>query len=146
MAQHTHAPTLTNTNAAKGERAEQASQLFETMWSQWLTPHVITYSALISACANGERAEQASQLFETMQSHWLTPDVITYSSLISAGEKGGLWDRALQLFQTMQAQGPTPNFISHHSTLLFSFSSELSYSKIFSNFETCTVHVFMLTT
>ena len=48
-------------------------QLSETMQSQWLTPSVITYRSMISACAKGDLAEEALQLFKTIQSQWLTP-------------------------------------------------------------------------
>jgi pentatricopeptide repeat protein len=43
---------------AKGELAEQASQLFETMRSQRLVPEVFTYISLIDACAKGELVDR----------------------------------------------------------------------------------------
>ena len=58
-----------------------ALQRFETMKSQELTPNVIAYNLVISACANGVPADTALQLFETMRAQELTPNVIAYNSV-----------------------------------------------------------------
>ena len=69
------------------------------MRDQGLVPDVITYSALISACAKGPTAERASELFQETRYQGRGPDVITYSALISAGAKGQKLERALELLK-----------------------------------------------
>jgi len=69
---------------------------------QGIVPSVITYSALISACAKGQQREQAFGLFEDMKRQSAVPNVITYNALISACEKGQKPERALEFFDAMK--------------------------------------------
>ena len=84
-------------------QAAAAWQLFATMRSQELTPIVIAFSSLISACAKGELAEQALQLFVTMRSQRLTSEVNTYLSLIYGCAKNELTGKPQDVW------GPTPS-------------------------------------
>ncbi len=58
------------------------------MHQQVIVPNVITYNALISACAKGKQPERAMEIFSKMQQQDIVPIVITYNALISACEKG----------------------------------------------------------
>lgn len=51
--------------------------------------NVITYNAVIAACAKGEQWKNARALLAEMTAVGLTPDVITYSSAIDACSKEG---------------------------------------------------------
>ena len=82
------------------------------MQQQGVVPNVITYSALIIACARDKRADHALELFEEMQWHGLVPDVVIYNALMSACEKGMQPKWALELFQAMKQQGMLPNLIT----------------------------------
>ena len=64
-----------------GVQAVSALQLLETMQSQELTPNVIAYKSVISACANGGQAVAAVQFSETMQSQELAPNVTDSNQL-----------------------------------------------------------------
>ena len=58
---------------------------------------VITYSALINACAKGDYAEKTLQLLVEMQRKGLEPNMITYNALISACAKGDILIRPFSL-------------------------------------------------
>ena len=78
------------------------------MQRKGLEQDVITYSALISACAKGDNnAEKALQLLAEMQRKGLEPNVITYSALISACE----------LLVEMQRKGLEPDVITHSALI-----------------------------
>ena len=66
-----------------------------------VTPNVVTYSALISACEKKGQWPAALCLFEEMPSAKVTPNAVTYTALISACEKKGQWQAALCLFEEM---------------------------------------------
>ena len=68
----------------KGQKPEDAIELFKAMKWEGVVPDVITYNALISACEKGQKFEQALKLFHAMQQQGVVPDVITYNALISA--------------------------------------------------------------
>ena len=50
----------------KGEKPEQALELFYTLQGADVIPGVITFSAWISACGKGKMPEQALELFNSM--------------------------------------------------------------------------------
>ena len=79
----------------KGLMVKRALQLFVEMQQKGLQPDVITYTAVITACAKGGMAKRALQLFDAMRHHGLQPNVITYNAVISACGKGLMAKRAL---------------------------------------------------
>ena len=54
------------------------------MHKQRVTPSVITYSALISACEKDKQPEQALKVFEALMQQGVVPDEITYNALMQA--------------------------------------------------------------
>jgi pentatricopeptide repeat protein len=52
-----------------------------------VSPNIITYNAVISACEKGGRLEEALNLLTQLTEAGLEPDIITYSALISTCEK-----------------------------------------------------------
>lgn len=70
-----------------------------------VTPDVITYNALITACAAGGQHLKALDLLQEMQDlDGIAPDVISYNAAITACAHGGQWQQALQLFEQMQQE------------------------------------------
>ena len=49
-----------------------------------MTPELITYNAMISACEKGKQPKMALEMFEAMQRQDALPNIITYSALLSA--------------------------------------------------------------
>eukprot|EP00435_Cladocopium_sp_Y103_P018947 s3611_g4.t1 len=82
-----------------------------------ISPNVICYSAVISACEKGGQWEQALSLFQAMPKAQISPNVISYSAAISACEKGGQWEQALTLFETMLSSQVDPNIVSYNALL-----------------------------
>ena len=71
------------------------------IWSdekERITPTVITYSALISACEKDQQWQKALSLFREIE----RPSVVTYNATITALEKGLQLKRALDLFNGMR--------------------------------------------
>jgi pentatricopeptide repeat protein len=59
-----------------------------------VTPTVVTYTSLISACGTGGQWQKAETAFERMQAAGVTPGVVTYIFLISACGTGAQWQKA----------------------------------------------------
>ena len=76
---------------------------------------MITFNALISACANDDNTVKALLLLAEMQRKGLEPDVITYIAPINACAKGDYAEKTLRLLDEMQRKGLEPNV--KHSTL-----------------------------
>ena len=76
--------------------------VFTEMQGQGLEPNVITYSALISACAAGDNAETALQVFAEVQRKGFVSLGITCNALINACAKNNNADKAFQLLVVMQ--------------------------------------------
>ena len=100
-----------------GEQPEQALVVFEAMQQRDLEPTLITYNAVISACAAGKQLEQAVEMFHSMQRQVVEPDIITYKALISPCEKGKQPTQAVDMFQAMQRQIVVPD-ITTYNTLI----------------------------
>ena len=64
------------------------------MRQKGIEPNVITYSALIRACAKGEQPQKAQELLQEMRQRGLEPDMITYSALTSACAKSNACEKA----------------------------------------------------
>ena len=65
---------------------------------------MVTYKALITACAKGKRSERVLKIFEPMQQQGAMSNIATYSAVISAFKKGKQPERALEIFEFMQQQ------------------------------------------
>ena len=68
----------------------QALEMFQATRQQDMTPHVVSYTTLISACQKGKQPEQALELFKAMRQQVVMSNVITYNTLIGASDKGSL--------------------------------------------------------
>eukprot|EP00434_Breviolum_minutum_P037012 symbB.v1.2.032804.t1/scaffold3834.1/size49527/1 len=77
-----------------------------------VTPNLITFSSTISACEKLGRATEAEGVLSTMRSAAVTPDIISYNASISACAKGEQWQKALSLLEMMPEARLQPNVIS----------------------------------
>ena len=85
------------------------------MQTRGLTPTIITYGAVISACKKGNECQEALSLFKEMQTRGLTP------------EKGRECQEALKLFNEMQTRGPTPTAITYNAIIeVLSVTNEIT--------------------
>ena len=55
------------TACAKGDRTEEALDVFEFMQAAEVEPDVFSYNSLITACAKGGKTEEALDVFKCMQ-------------------------------------------------------------------------------
>ena len=74
---------------------------FAEMQRKGPEPDVITYSALINACAKGDYAGETMQLLVERQRKGLEPNVITSNALFNACSQGGIVEKALQILAEM---------------------------------------------
>ena len=69
--------------------------------AEGVEPNIITFNALISACAKAGKWRLALKVFKQMQKQNVAPDTISFSSLITACQKGGNWQMAETVFRQM---------------------------------------------
>lgn len=71
------------------------------MQSQGVMPSMITYGALMHACARGMQPERAMLVFHVMQQAEVVPSVIACNALLSACEKGNRPEQAPCVLRAM---------------------------------------------
>ena len=74
-----------------------------------LSPDLVTFSALTSACEKGQQWEKALALVQEMPTWLVLPSIITYSALTSALGRGGQWTLAVALYDMIRAEPVTLN-------------------------------------
>ncbi|CAK0844725.1 unnamed protein product, partial [Prorocentrum cordatum] len=87
------------------------------MWEATLELNVISYSAVISACATDQQWQRALALLSEMCEATLEPNAISYSAVISSCEKCEQWQRALSLLSEMWEATLEPNAISYSAVI-----------------------------
>merc|ERR1712183_591563 len=84
------------------------------MQEEGVTPDIITYNALISACAKRNQLEKAMEVFDALREHeGVVPDIITYNALISACAMASQPEKALEVFGLMREQGVMPDEMTY---------------------------------
>ncbi|GJP75114.1 hypothetical protein CLOP_g5602 [Closterium sp. NIES-67] len=58
-------------------------------------PNVVTWTAVLTACARAGEWQQAEALFTQMQTNGVMPNEVSWAALISAYAKGGQWEKAV---------------------------------------------------
>jgi len=99
---------------AKLGHFSEAMALFKEMKGHHVRPNLVTYSALISACAKAGRSEEALSLFIETQSHKLAPNQYTMGALLNALTSGDnptyeQVARAMGVFTWMETQTIAPD-------------------------------------
>jgi pentatricopeptide repeat protein len=110
-----HAGRLPTQQTRQKKRLRDAEATFEWTNAAGVTPTVVTYNSLISACGTGGQWQKAETAFERMQAAGLTPkrpNVITYTSLSSACGTGEQWQKAGAVFREMLMAGVSPTVYS----------------------------------
>ena len=74
-----------------------------------LSPDLVTFSALTSACEKGQQWEKALALVQEMPSWLVLPSIVTYSALASALGRGGQWTLSVALYDVIRAEAVTFN-------------------------------------
>lgn len=85
----------------KSQQLSRSFSLFQSMCRAGVEPNVITYNALIAACARCNEPDMAYEVFEDMQDHGLKADKFSYGSLIDSCAKSGQVNRAFQISKLM---------------------------------------------
>ena len=75
-----------------GGQWQKASEMFQQMQQQGLTPDVVTYTAVISAYEKGGQWRLALSAYEQMRDRGCRPDAIVFNAIIDAlWETGVIW-------------------------------------------------------
>lgn len=82
-------------------------RLFADMREGGVQPNLITFNALLAACAAEAQWQAALQVFRYMSAGaGVTPDEVTYSCVIEALAKSGKWRTAVGLYREAAASTP----------------------------------------
>ena len=83
-------------------------EIFEKMAYTGVSRDLISFNAVISACAKGQYFDKAMEFHAEMKAINIKSDEITYNSLISACERNGKWESAIDLVSEMEMSGIFP--------------------------------------
>merc|ERR1719224_382451 len=76
-------------------------------------PNVVTFSAMIDACAKAGSLEKAEKWHDKMEDCGIIADVVIYSTMLDAAAKVNDIDQAMGVFKRMKSKGVRPNVISY---------------------------------
>lgn len=100
---------------------ERAFRVHEEMIDAGISPSVVTFNALLTACQRGEREDAVDIAMDVLKimrdTPGCSPDVITYSTLIDTVGRDGRFEQMRFLLETMKAEGLTPNFVTYTSMI-----------------------------
>ncbi|KAF2309702.1 hypothetical protein GH714_004669 [Hevea brasiliensis] len=83
-----------------------AFKVFYSMEAYGLKPNLVSYNAVIDACAiGGVEFKKAVEIFDEMFKNGVQPDLITFNSLLSVCSRGGQWEAARNLFTELINRG-----------------------------------------
>jgi len=116
-----------NTNNWQAAKAclDALQQCRHPVTREAVTPDVIVFNALISACERTGRVDDALRMFADLEQGRLArgvfPNTITYNAVISACEKAERADDALRMFARLEENGPArgvfPNTITYNAVI-----------------------------
>jgi pentatricopeptide repeat protein len=81
-------PCARRVQGSKDGRWETALDLLESMTASGLTPDLVTYNSVISACGLGQQWQLAAEMVRRANEAGLRPDVYTYNALLGAYARG----------------------------------------------------------
>lgn len=76
--------------------------VFEEMLSRGIEPSVVTYNAVVDACARNGQMDRVPELLEGMRSRNLEPNLITYSTMIKGFCQGGDMPAAFAVLEELR--------------------------------------------
>merc|ERR1719215_711621 len=81
---------------------ERVWSVFKEMLTRDIKPSVITFNAVIDACARNGQTERVPELLEEMKKQGLEPNLITYSTMIKGACQQGDMQSALSTLDTLR--------------------------------------------
>ncbi|KAE8697167.1 Pentatricopeptide repeat-containing protein [Hibiscus syriacus] len=97
---------------------DEAIKVFDSMKNYGLKPNLVTYNAVIDACAKGGvDFKRVMELFDEMLRSGVQPDRITFNSLLAVCSRGGLWEAARNLFCEMVNRGIDRDIFTYNTLL-----------------------------
>ncbi|KAK9040790.1 hypothetical protein V6N11_015930 [Hibiscus sabdariffa] len=97
---------------------DEAIKVFNSMKNYKLKPNLVTYNAVIDACAKGgAEFKRVVEIFDEMLRSGVHPDRITFNSLLAVCGKGGLWETARNLFSEMVNRGIDQDIFTYNTLL-----------------------------
>lgn len=87
----------------------RALQLLNDMSSYNITPDVVTYSSVISACGKSGNTYLISKILDQMESKGIAPNFVTYSSAIFSYRSNGRREEAWAIYLKMKKDGIQAN-------------------------------------
>lgn len=85
----------------RAKQLTRAFSLFYGMARLGIELNLITYNAMIAACARNNEPDLAHEVYAQMQTSGLVPDKFTYASLIDSCAKSGQVERAFEMSRLM---------------------------------------------
>lgn len=94
-----------------------ARRMLEGMWQKGLTPHAVTYAAVIGACAAAMQWGHAVRLVREMHERGIVPKLEAYHSAIAVCIRARQWEWAAHLMQELRNVGLQPTIETYRLAL-----------------------------
>ncbi|KAK9161750.1 hypothetical protein Syun_008091 [Stephania yunnanensis] len=96
----------------------EGAGVFDSMKELGLRPNLVTYNAVIDACAKGgAEFSRALEFLDEMVKNGVQPDRITFNSLLAVCGRSGLWEDAKNLFHEMVYRGIHQDIFTYNTLL-----------------------------
>ncbi|VFR02227.1 unnamed protein product [Cuscuta campestris] len=105
----------------KAGKVKEASEAFERMLDEGLSPTTVTFNTMIHLYGNNNRMEEVWSLMQKMEDLGCYPDTRTYNILIFLHAKHNDIETASFYFEVMKSASLEPDIVSYR-TLLYAFS------------------------
>ena len=96
---------------------ESALACFQRMQALGIATSLVSYTAVIRACATRKLWPVALSLLDDLRADGLEPDTIVCNAALVACERGGQLEEAELLLREMESKGPAPDVISRNTLI-----------------------------
>merc|ERR1719265_2564626 len=111
----------------KCNRVEDAARLVRAMKDRFdITPSVVLYTCLMSACTRNGRLDLGMEAFNAMCKAGIEPDTLAYTTLLKGCEQEKDWEMAVQIARVAVSRPRTARFPMEE---LFSVLTQMSKSE-----------------
>jgi pentatricopeptide repeat protein len=102
---------------SRARNMDRVWSVWEQLLSRGIVPSVVTFNAMVDACARNGRMDAVPDLVKDMQSRGLKPNLVTYCTMLKGLCQRGDVPAALRVLREMRRAGLRPDEITYNTLL-----------------------------